>query len=64
MEIIDVNTLNKLNYYFQHPFVRLIIAYTGVILSWLVIAEDPIGYSLAASKADVPGNIYSMLFGR
>lgn len=61
--IIDITNTNKFNYYFQHPYLRLLILYTGVFLSWLLISEDPIGHSHAQGSADILGNAYNLVFG-
>lgn len=58
------NSTRKFDYVFQHPIPRLMITYIGVFLSWLLIAEDPIGHSLAPAKVDVLGNAYSLIFGK
>ena len=58
------NSTSKFDYVFQHPIPRLMITYIGVFLSWLLIAEDPIGHSLAPAKVDVLGNAYSLIFGK
>ncbi|KAK8739321.1 hypothetical protein OTU49_003576 [Cherax quadricarinatus] len=50
-----------LRYYFQHPWLRLIIAYLVIFCNFLLFAEDPVSHSHAESNIPVVGNVFSFV---
>ncbi|XP_037087622.1 transmembrane protein 117-like [Pollicipes pollicipes] len=50
-----------LRYYFQHPYIRLIVAYFVIFCNFLLFAEDPVSHSHAESEIPVVGNVFSFV---
>ncbi|XP_064113173.1 transmembrane protein 117-like isoform X2 [Macrobrachium nipponense] len=50
-----------LRYYFQHPWLRLIVAYLNIFCNFLLFAEDPVSHSHAESNIPVVGNVFSFV---
>ncbi|XP_047490895.1 uncharacterized protein LOC125040384 [Penaeus chinensis] len=50
-----------LRYYFQHPWLRLIVAYLVIFCNFLLFAEDPVSHSHAESNIPVVGNVFSFV---
>ena len=48
-------------YYFQHPWLRLIIAYLVTFCNFLIYAEDPVAHSGAECFIPVVGNCFSFV---
>lgn len=49
-------------YWFRHPNLRLIIAFTVVFLNFYIFAEDPVSHSVKDCHISIIGNIFSFLF--
>ena len=48
-------------YYFQHPYLRLIVAYLVTFCNFLIYAEDPVAHSEAECFIPVVGNTFSFV---
>ena len=48
-------------YYFQHPYLRLAVAYLVTFCNFLIYAEDPVAHSEAECFIPVVGNTFSFV---
>lgn len=48
-------------YYFQHPFLRLFIAYFVTFCNFLIYAEDPVAHSLKECNIPMVGNDFAFV---
>lgn len=48
-------------YYFQHPYLRLAVAYLVTFCNFLIYAEDPVAHSEAECFIPVVGNTFSFI---
>jgi len=54
--------LENFKYWFQHPYLRLIVCYFVILCNFLVFAEDPVSHSKREADIPVVGNVFSFVF--
>lgn len=53
-----------IRYFFQHPYARLLVAYSVIACNFLIFAEDPISHSHTECGLPIVGNVVSFVFTR
>ena len=67
MESVSLYSLymdHDFRYFFQHPYMRLAVAYLVIFCNFLVYAEDPVAHSETECFIPVIGNCFSFVFTR
>ncbi|XP_032815930.2 transmembrane protein 117 isoform X1 [Petromyzon marinus] len=59
-----VRHLALFRHYFQHPWLRLFIAYLVTLLNFLMFAEDPVSHSRTEANVAVVGNCFSLVVNK
>ncbi|XP_047676136.1 transmembrane protein 117 isoform X2 [Tachysurus fulvidraco] len=54
----------RFRYYFQHPWLRLLIAYLVTFFNFLIFAEDPVSHSQTEAHMIVVGNCFSFILNK
>ncbi|XP_064635440.1 transmembrane protein 117-like isoform X2 [Lineus longissimus] len=56
--------VHDFRYYFQHPYLRIFIAYFVCFCNFLIYAEDPVAHSIKECKIPVVGNMFAFVCTR
>ncbi|XP_065069374.1 transmembrane protein 117-like isoform X2 [Rhopilema esculentum] len=56
--------LKKFQYYFRHPYMRLLVAYGVTICNFFIYAEDPVAHSFKECTIPAIGNDYAFVATR
>jgi cytochrome c oxidase assembly factor CtaG len=56
--------VHDFRYYFQHPYLRIFIAYFVTFCNFLIYAEDPVAHSIKECSIPVVGNMFAFVCTR
>ncbi|XP_033731112.1 transmembrane protein 117-like isoform X2 [Pecten maximus] len=64
ISVLSLFMERDLRYYFQHPFLRIFIAYFVTFCNFLIYAEDPVAHSMKECNIPLIGNDFAFVCTR
>ncbi|XP_069132726.1 transmembrane protein 117-like isoform X2 [Argopecten irradians] len=64
MSVVSLFMEKDIRYYFQHPYVRIFIAYFVTFCNFLIYAEDPVAHSMKECNIPLIGNDFAFVCTR